>query len=158
MFTMDDLLDIAIKMEQNGENVYTRSGERIKNQEIRSMLLWMAKEEANHGKWFADRKETLSLDINEINLKKMVPKVLHDMMGEKTLSLDEVDFDQFSKVSDLMEAFITFEYDTILFYEMLEMFIEDDKVLKGLKQIIEEEKKHVKKLADMASTFSSETF
>lgn len=153
MFTMDDLFDIAIKMEKNGEAVYLDSKEKISQQKLKTMLQWMADEEARHRQWFIDQKNKLAIEVDEKNLKEMVPGVLQQMMGEKTLSLDDIDFTQMKNIAELLETFITFEYDTIMFYEMLEMFIEDDQVIKGLDLILSEEKKHVEKLKEMIASF-----
>lgn len=146
MFTMDDLFEIAIKMEKNGEAVYMDAIEKVTDTELAVTLAWMAEEEASHGRWFADKKNRLSLGINEANLKEMVPRVLQDMMGEKTLSLGEVNFSEVTTVSQLLDIFIGFEKDTIQFYELLEIFIEEETVLDGLKKIILEEKKHIETL------------
>lgn len=79
----------------------------------------------------------------------MLPDVIKEMMGDKTLSLDEVDFSQIRSTASLLETFVTFEQDTILFYEFLQAFIQDDAAQKGLKKIIEEEQKHVAELKEM---------
>jgi rubrerythrin len=153
---MNDFLEVAIKMEKNGAAVYTGSIQKIQHNELKSMLKWMADEEAIHEQWFADQKNSLSLERDEANLKKMVPQALQDMMGENTLSLDDVDFNTITTASELLETFINFEKDTILFYEMLELFVEDETVLMGLKKIILEEKNHVNQLTDMmASLFEA---
>lgn len=149
MFTMDDLFDIAIKMEKNGEAVYVDSLGRISRSDLKSLLQWMADEEASHRQWFKEQKNSLSLEIDEADLKKMVPDVLHEMMGEHTLSLDDVDFGKMQHIAQLLHTFIGFEEDTIMFYEMLALFIEDDTVLTGLNAIIREEKQHVRKLNEM---------
>ena len=149
MFTMNDLLEIAIKLEKNGETLYRDSVEKIETEDLKSMLAWMADEEAVHGKWFTELKETLSLETAEARLKKMVPQALQEMMGDKTLSLDDIDFSRFTRLSQLLETFIGFEEDTIQFYELFELFIEDDAVLTGLRTIILEEKNHVETLNDM---------
>lgn len=156
MFTMDDLLEVAIKMEENGESVYNTSIKKVKNKDLKSMLKWMADEEASHGKWFSDLKDSLCLELEEADLKKMAPQVLQDMMGEKTLSLDDVDFSKITTLFELLETFIKFENDTILFYELLEMFIEDETVLDGLKKIILEEKSHVEQLGSMLASLPPE--
>lgn len=156
MFTMDDLFDIAIKMEQNGEALYMDSQARINKTELKELLKWMADEEARHQKWFQDQKHKLSLEIEEKNLKEMVPGVLEQMMGEKTLSLDDIDFSKMNNVADLLQTFIGFEEDTIMFYQMLEMFIEDEQVLMGLESIIGEEKRHAEKLLEMRSVIIDE--
>ncbi len=149
MFTMDDLFDIAIKMEKNGEAVYMDSLSRIKKQDLKKLLKWMADEEARHQKWFKDRKNRLTLEIDETNLKQTVPGLLEQMMGENTLALEEIDFTKAKNITDLLQIFIGFEQDTIMFYEMLEMFIDDDGVKAGLNSIIDEEKRHSQKLSEM---------
>jgi rubrerythrin len=79
----------------------------------------------------------------------MLPDVIKEMMGDKTLSLDEVDFSQIRSTASLLETFVAFERDTILFYEFLQAFIQDTDVLEGLKKIIAEEKKHVAELREL---------
>jgi rubrerythrin len=156
MFTMDDLLEIAIKMEENAGDVYIRAAEKINHKELKSMLKWMASQETSHVLWFADLKTKFSLEIDEADLKEMAPQVLQDMIGEKTLSLENVNFNKIKTVSKLLETFIYFENDTIMFYELLKMFIQDEKVLNGLKQIIIEEKKHIKELKTIMSSLPDE--
>ncbi len=152
MFTMDDLLEVAVKMEKNGEMVYKKALEKIRQKNLAELLIWMASEEASHGRWFQDQKARLALKPEEKDLKEMIPEVLQDMMGDKTLSLDDVAFDTITTPGELLNTFIEFEKDTIQFYELLEMFIEEEDVLKGLKQIIREEKNHVEKLTAMAGS------
>ena len=149
MFTMDDLFDIAINMEKNGEAVYVGSILRIDSPELKDSLQWMADEEARHRQWFVDQKNQLILEIKEKHLKEMAPGLLQQMMDEKALSLDDIDFSQLHNIKDLFEIFIGFEEDTIKFYEVLEMFINDPAVKKGLDMIVEEEKKHVANLCEM---------
>lgn len=150
---MDDLFDIAIKMEKNGEAVYVDSVSKMQQKNLKSLLQWMADEEARHRKWFKEQKNRLTIKIDEANLKEMVPGVLQQMMGEKTLSLDDIDFSQLENITDLLNTFIDFEEDTIMFYEMLETFIEDSAVINGLDLIVNEEKKHVEKLREMIKEF-----
>jgi len=152
MFTMDDLLEVAVKMEKNGETVYRKSLKKIRQKALTDLLSWMAAEEAAHGRWFLEQKKRLALQPEEKALKEMIPQVLQDMMGESALSLDEVEFDKISTPLELLNTFIEFEKETIQFYELLEMFIETEEVLKGLKTIIREEKTHVEKLADMVAS------
>jgi rubrerythrin len=87
----------------------------------------------------------------------MVPAVLQDMMGENTLSLDDIDFSAITTVGRLFKIFIEFEKETIEFYEMLELFIEDAAVIEGLNTIIREEKKHVRALNSRLESYSNRT-
>jgi rubrerythrin len=149
MFTRNDLLDIAAKMEENGETVYQRAQNKVQNRELKALLQWMAQEEACHQRWFLKQKETPPLDPATSDFSEMLPDVLQEMMGEKSLSLDEVDFSAITQTSQMLETFIEFEGDTILFYEFLETFIQDKETLDGLKKIIREETAHVEKLTEM---------
>lgn len=153
---MDDLLEIAVKMEKNGAAVYTDAARKLDHPDLKSMMKWMADEEVSHGQWFSARKNKLFLEVEETHLKEMVPQALQDMMGEKTLSLDDVRFNEITTVSGLLEIFVGFEEDTIMFYELLEMFIEEEKILDGLKEIIHEEKKHIQKLKSMMASLPEE--
>ncbi len=149
MFTRNDLLDIAIKMEENGKAVYDRAMGETKNKELKALLQWMAQEEDCHQKWFLQQKETKDQDTEANDFAAMLPDVLQEMMGEKSLSLDDVDFSKITSTTQMLETFIEFEKDTILFYEFLETFIQGKKTIDGLKKIIREEKDHVNKLNEM---------
>lgn len=149
MFTMSDLLEIAVKMEKNGESVYIRAKEAVSSAGLQELLQWMASEEQAHRKWFSARQDSLLPGTEELSLKQMVPNVLESMIGEKTLSLDEVDFSTVHTLSEMLETFIGFEHDTIMFYELLEMYVEDSETREGLEAIIKEETTHVEQLTGM---------
>ncbi|MBU0970513.1 MAG: ferritin family protein [Proteobacteria bacterium] len=147
MFTTNDLLDIAVKMEKNGKAVYEHALGEIQNKKLRKLLSWMALEEENHQKWFLGQKNRR--DPEAVNFSEMLPDVLQEMMGEKSLSLEEVDFSKITHTTQMLTTFIEFENDTILFYEFLGSFIRDKKTLGGLKDIIREETAHVESLNEM---------
>jgi len=157
MFTRNDLLDIAAKMEKNGETAYSRAQTQIKNKELKALLQWMAREESSHQHWFIEQKETRAQDPTASDFAEMLPDVLQEMMGEKSLSLDEVDFSKITHTSQMLETFIEFETDTILFYEFLETFIQDEETLGGLKKIIREETAHVNKLTEMLQAVEAQS-
>ncbi|WDP90846.1 MAG: ferritin family protein [Desulfobacter sp.] len=147
MFTLNDLLDIAVKMEENGKSVYSRALEDTDNRQLKELLKWMAREEDCHASWFLNQKAKIA--GGQEDLEVMLPDVLREMMGDNTLSLDEVDFSSITTREQMIKTFIMFENDTILFYEFLETFIDSAGVKAGLKKIIAEEIDHVKKLTLM---------
>ena len=154
MFTLNDLLDIAIKMEENGKKIYQNAKKKIRDKGLQSLLQWMADEEDCHGKWFSRLKEKQGPDAKDLEV--MLPDVLMEMMGEKSLSLDDVDFSGIKTSVQMLAVFMEFENDTILFYEFLETFIDDDETLEGLKKIIAEETAHVDKLRFMIQSAREE--
>lgn len=151
MFTKNDLIDIAVKMEKNGEAVYLDAAKKVKNPRLKSLLRWMADEEAAHQAWFLAQKKEGS---GETDLTGMLPGILKEMMGDKTLSLDEVDFTSITTATRMLETFAGFETDTILFYEVLEAFIEDPGAKSQLNAIVREEKGHSNRLKEMIQSIS----
>ena len=63
--------------------------------------------------------------------------------------MDDADFSRIKDVNTLLEISLEFEKDTILFYEMINGFVDDRNVLAGLDKIIKEEGRHVKKLEEL---------
>ena len=153
MFTLNDLFDIAIKMEENGRAVYLNALKLADNRDIETLVQWMADEENHHKSWFQEQKESLSAESRDLNL--MLPGVIKEMMGDNSLSLSELDFSKITTPVQMLETFIMFENDTILFYEFLEAFVESESIKAGLHQIIAEETAHVDKIAAMIQAFKA---
>ena len=149
MFSANEILDMAIKLEQNGEMVYRDAVEKISNPELISLLEWMADEEVEHANWFAELK--LKLDQKSVNpfMEKMSRELFNDLLGDKNFSLKDVDFSAVNEIVDLMAIFIEFEKDSVRFYQVLEPFIEDPVSLESLKKIIDEENCHIKRLQEL---------
>ncbi len=73
---------------------------------------------------------------------------INGILGEQSFSLKEVDFSQIDRINDLIDIFIEFEEGGILFYEMLQPFIQDQETLVQLNKIIAEEKNHIEQLRE----------
>ncbi|WP_321494638.1 ferritin family protein [uncultured Desulfobacter sp.] len=151
MFTLNDLFDIAIKMEENGRAVYLGALGQAGSSDIASLIQWMADEENRHKSWF--EKQKASLSPNSLDLGVMLPGVIKEMMGDGSLSLSDLDFSEISSPVQMLQTFIMFEKDTILFYEFLEAFVESESVKAGLQEIIVEETIHVDKISAMIREF-----
>ncbi len=146
MFSTEEILDLAVQIEQNGESVYRDAIGMLSNPELISLLNWMADEEARHAKWFMQLRDQLEARSANPFVQEMSRELFNDLLGERSFSHKEVDFSRVADIDELMAIFIEFEKDTILFYEMLEPFIEDDRTLADLKKIIAEEKNHISRL------------
>jgi len=146
MFSIQEILDLAIRLENNGESVYRQAVGEISEPELVSLLQWMADEEVKHARWFSDLKHKLKTHSTNRFMAEMSREVFADFLGEKSFSHQDVDFSKIERVSDLVAVFIEFEKDTILFYETLKPFIEDADTLNNLGKIIAEENEHIAKL------------
>lgn len=146
MFSIEDIIELAIQIERNGEAVCRRALEKDIDPPLAALFAWMAEEEKKHVKWFKGLKKTITVHDEDTRLEKMGRELLHDVLGKQSFSLGEIDFSQIEQVNNLLELLIDFENDTVLFYEMIRAVVSDADTLKYLDLIIEEEIKHKQKL------------
>ena len=149
MFTTEEILDIAVKLETNGEKIYRDAASKISSPELVSLLHWMADEEALHAKNFSDMKPSVADAASNPVAEEMGRELIDNMLGDRSFSLDDVDFNQIESVKEMVAGFIEFEKDTIIFYEMIESFIEADEPRNTIKRVISEEKQHIEKLKEL---------
>ena len=148
VFTIEEILDLAIKIEKNGEAVYRMAIGKLGNPSLASLLAWMADEEVRHARWFENFKNDVLQNRHLSREVESTQGPLNALLEGQTFSLGDVDFSSIETVQDLLKVSIEFERDTILFYEMLRPFIQDEHTRAQLDKIIEEEYHHVSKLKD----------
>jgi rubrerythrin len=148
MFQAEEILDLAIRLEKNGEATYRKAIQSSTDEELKALLTWMAEEEARHGNWFAELKAALSTGRKNPFLEKIGHQLLADTIGGQSFSLNEVDFSKVSGPVELVSIFIEFEKDTVLFYEMVAPFIESGEARTQLQAIIAEENRHIARLKE----------
>jgi rubrerythrin len=148
LFAAEEILDMAIRIEKNGEAVYRNAIEKISNPALISLLEWMADEEVKHAKWFLELKAEVATPAKSPFVQEMGREFINGILGEQSFSLKEVDFSRIDRINDLIDIFIEFEEDGILFYEMLQPFIKDQETLAQLDKIIAEEKNHIEQLRE----------
>ncbi len=146
MFSAYEILDIAVKIEKNGEKVYREAMDQTGDPALKELLKWMADEEVKHAEWFSKLKNEVELNEDHHLIREMSGSLVSEFVGDQSFSLKEVDFSAIKDTGELIDVFIEFEKDTILFYEMLDSFIIDKETGEKLKCIIEEEKTHISKL------------
>ena len=158
MFSAKEIIELAIKIEKNGEAVYRRAIEKVPNPGLVLLLEWMADEEVKHANWFAELKHNLETKNENPFVEEMGHELFNEMLGDKNFSLKDVDFATIEEIDDLIETFIEFEKDSIIFYEVLKPFVEDPVVREYLNKIIDEEKHHIellKEITDRKEVFTT---
>jgi rubrerythrin len=148
VFEIKEILDVAIRLEKNGEKTYRDALSSSADEEMNRLLAWMADEEAKHREWFFALRAQLDKGSANPFFEEMSREVFNDLVGGQSFSLKEVDFSQIETAEELLSVFAEFEKDTVLFYELLEPFIEDPKTREQLRQIIAEEKRHIARLGE----------
>ncbi len=149
MFTAQDILDIAIRLEKNGERTYRDARLHISNDELKTLLAWIAQEEHDHARWFTELKNRLTQGEDHHLMAELSRALVEDVVQGQAFSLQEVDFETIDSPEKMLRTFIGFEDDTIAFYEVLKTFIDDAAIAAQLEQIILEEKKHMATFQEM---------
>jgi len=143
MFTIRDIVDLAIQIEENGERVYRKAAQEVSNPSIAALLLQLADEEVKHVDWFTELKVQAEETIDDPQLEETGKRVLQGVLGDQSFSLNDVDFSTIRGMGDLLRVAVEFEKDTVLFYEMIRSFVDEKQVLGYLDTIIAEENRHI---------------
>jgi rubrerythrin len=151
MFSLKDIIDIAVQIEENGERVYRNAAQKIENPSLRSLLQGLAEEEAQHAKWFEALIDTVTGTGDFQEQEKMGRALLKNAVGDQSFTLEDADFSSMEKIEDLLKLAIEFEKDTVLFYGVLQPLIEDQQTLEQLHVVIQEEENHVRHLKKVLS-------
>ena len=144
MFTLAEVYDLGIRIEKNGEKFYRDALEQAWSKPIADMLRLLAEEEVKHVDFFMRRMDSLKEKRENPFLDEIGSSMLKDILGNQTFSLKEAEVSKIRTVEELVARAIEFEKDTILFYELVGSFMTDETSRSELKEIIEEEERHVK--------------
>lgn len=144
MFSLAEVYDLGIRIEKNGEKFYRDAMSQAWSKPIAEMLKTLAEEEVKHVEFFLKRMDALEQKRESPFLDEMSASMLKDILGNQTFSLKEADVSKIRSVEELVALAIEFEKDTILFYEMIGSFMTDEAAARELREIIEEERRHVK--------------
>ena len=145
----DDIRNIAIQIERNGEETYRNASKAAKDPKVAEMLAWMAEEEKHHAKWFTNLRSSKPLTPEQQEIESMGRTLLQDMIKGNNFLIDENDLQNAKSVEEVVAQSKIFELDTILFYEFLIGFLDDEEAVQQLRNIIEEERNHLKQLESM---------
>lgn len=148
MFNLRDVLDMAIQIERNGESVYRKALARATAPELVEMLSWMAEEESRHARHFDDIRQKLTSEADNPLMDELGRIMLESILGNRTFSLEDVDFSKIEEVNDLLRIMIAFEKDTVEFYRLFRNFLTDKAEQKCLDGIIADEQAHILKLEE----------
>ena len=146
MFSIKEIFDMAITLEKNGETTYRDAAEKLSDPTLAALLEWMADEEVEHAGWFSRRQRLAASGPSNPVADQMGRELFKDLLEGRSFSLDDVNFSRIDHVKQMIETFIEFERDTILFYQMIEAFIQDEQTLQELNAIIAEEERHIEHL------------
>lgn len=153
-FTGKEVLDMAVRIEENGMKFYSDASKAAKSQQLKDLFRVLSEEEGTHIKMFLELKRVL---VGDEPSSGFDPYLEDSQQYLKSLADTEVftDAEAGSKAArsikseeDAINMAIGMEKDSLLFYYELEKMIRerDRKVIESL---IEQEKEHVRKLTHL---------
>ena len=149
MFTIADIRDIAVQIEENGEKAYRQASKEVDDPEIAKIFSWMADEEKRHAQWFASIQSKKELTEEQMAIEEMGRGLLKEMIADQTFSMDHKELKKVKSFHQMVRQSKSFEQDTILFYQFLKGLLDDDEASFQIEKIIAEEQNHFDQLSEM---------
>lgn len=154
LFYGGEIVDMAIEMERIGFKFYNALAEHASDDEARAMFQWLASEERNHERDF----EKLREQVSAYSLSESYPgewqAYVNALIEARTVLGDE-NINQLAASVNFSEAIrvgMRLEKDSILFYEALIEYVPKSEQ-KVVEEIIAQEKRHLRRLADLLKEF-----
>ena len=148
MFSIREIIDMAIQLEKNAETFYREALARVSTPTLEPILVCLADEEREHAEWFEKLKRVLEEAKAGGEEGEISGAALRGLVGDQKFSLADVDLSKIESAEELIELAVEHEKDTILFYQMLQSFIQSPETTKELDEIIAQEDQHIKLLKE----------
>lgn len=139
-----DVINFAIRIEENGERFYREAAEIVTNQAVKELFQMLAQEETGHKKTFEKMLSGLGEYRPPETYEGEYFAYLKDFIDGKAV------FKEHPKISDLAKASTTVgaldfaiqrELDSMLYYQEMKRFV-DARQSSTIDLIIDEERKH----------------
>lgn len=150
-----DIINIAVRIEDNGERFYREAAEKVKSPEVKELLTILAKDETRHKTVFLNLVKNLSLS-NEL-LSDEYMNYLKAYTDRLIFQGNPDDFSEQMKKFDqlwVLDYAIQRELDSILYYYELKNIVTTQDI-KLIDEIISEERNHFEKLSKIKSIIIS---
>ncbi|MFH0977353.1 MAG: ferritin family protein [Spirochaetota bacterium] len=152
-FNAEEIFRIAEQIEKNGADFYKKASEKISDSHFKKLLADLSSMETEHLKIFTTMHSLLT--------EKEKEPTVFDPMDESLLYLKsladmEVFYKKeldFSSMKTILMTAIDMEKDSIVFYAGMKDLVPEQLGKDKLDNIIGEEKKHVRLLADQLKNF-----
>jgi len=146
LFSINEIIDLAVQIEQNGEKLLQAAQKEVSEPELVSLLQWMENEERQHVEWFSQLRPTTKESTDMSHLEEMGKNLLKEMLGDQSFSLGDIDFSKLENIKELITTMMEFEKDTVLFYQLIRSAVTDQETLTLLDRIVSEENRHAERL------------
>jgi rubrerythrin len=148
VFNADEIFEMALKIEQNGEKFYRDSAARIADPEAIRLLLNLADMEVEHQRIFNTMKTTLSAAEKKamaFDPNNEAGLYLESLANTKVFFEKDIDT---SALEGIFKAALAAEKDSIAFYLGMKDLVPAGSGREKIEEIIREEMRHVRILGE----------
>ena len=155
LFEAREIVGLAIKIEENGEEFYTRLANSMKNLQVKETFEFLAGEERKHRNSFREIQQRLGefKPIYESYPGEYLNYV--EALAEENIFTKEragqLLAKKFKTPTAALDTAIGLEKDYILFYNEMKNFVPESEH-KPINEIISQEKEHLRKLSEIKRT------
>ncbi len=157
VFEASDVVEMAIRIEENGANFYKYAEQLAKQEEAKSLFARLAMEELSHKKVF----EAIFAEIEKFSLPESYEgeycSYLRDYVDGNIIFTKEAMDKELSQIKNTVSALdfaIKRELDSVFFYNEIKRFVATAQY-PVLDQIINEERKHFLVLSETKKRYSA---
>ncbi|MFQ3675173.1 MAG: ferritin family protein [Endomicrobiia bacterium] len=152
IFSISEILQFAIKIEENGELFYKMAAEKVIDFKAKEMFNLLAEEEVKHKNVYSEmlaeienyKPEEIYPEEYFSYLKSYVDNIIFNSKKAEEL---KVNFDTIAAINFAIQR----ELDSILYYLEMKNFVSKS-YIKQIDKIVEEERKHFLKLTDLKNS------
>ena len=156
VFEASDIVEVAIRIEENGINFYKFAEQIAKQEEAKKLFAHLAQAEVTHKKTF----ESIFAKMEKYNPPESYAgeysAYLRSYVDNNIIFTKEAMDKELSNIKDTIAAFdfaIKREFDSILYYHEIKKLVSVTQH-EVLEQIIEEERKHFMALTEMKKRYT----
>ena len=148
VFNADEIFELALQIEQNGEKFYRDSAKKVKDSEAQDVLDKLADMEIEHQKVFKGMKSALTAADKEamtFDPNNEAGLYLASLANTKVFFKKDIDT---SKLEGIFKSALAAEKDSIAFYLGMRDLVPVGSGREKIEEIIKEEMRHIRILGE----------
>ena len=150
LFSAREIVEAAIEKEKKRRGFYSTVAELSQQEEMRGLFRFLAEEEERHVETFTKMRDSLPADQHSAHYTEEIQAYMDAVIDDHLYGdIDTTEFVQ--RAIDAKNVFrlaIGFEKDAILYFREFTPYLSESEQ-KVVADLIEQEKGHIRKLADM---------
>ena len=158
VFSANDIVEVAVRIEENGINFYNFAQQIAKTEDAKKLFTQLAQAEAAHKRTFEKFFASMEKYDPPEQYAGEYSAYLRSYVDNNLIFTKEIMDKQLAKVTDTLAAFefaMQRELDSILYYHEIKNLIPAGQH-DAIEKIIEEERKHYAILCDMKKRYTNQ--